>query len=126
MQKNERAQELAYDWIRWLDSKRFMSPKLPPNFLTLLMEQSGGAGEPDGRMSKDMPAFNAAVMALIDHRPEMAFPFLKVYCGVPRNPVKSLAGDKGVSPRFYYDQAHKGAAEVVRRMNLVLSLNLLR
>jgi len=125
MQKNEHAQELAYQWVRWLNSRRFLAPPIPPSMLALLGQDRGTGEEPDGPMASEMPAFNAGVMALISQKPDLAFPFLKVYCGVPRGPVKTMAGNKGISPKTYYELAHKGAGDVVRRMNMVINLGLM-
>lgn len=126
MQRNEQAQQLAYDWVRWLNTRRFLAPQMPPSFLSLFLERMPSNGEPDGPMSPDMPAFNAAVMAMLTQKPDLAFPFLKVYCGVPRGPVKTIAGNIGVSNFTYYDRAHKGAAEIIRRMNIAINLGLMR
>lgn len=126
MQRNEEAQQLAYDWVRWMNTRRFLAPNVPPSFLAMMDKQRASGGEPDGPMSPQMPAFNAAIMALFGQKPELAFPFLKVYCGVPSGPVKTLAGNIGVSRDTYYDRAHTGAAEVIRRMNIVINLGLLK
>ncbi|WP_412479899.1 hypothetical protein [Azonexus sp. IMCC34839] len=125
MAMNEQAKELADQWLDWLRTRRFMAPPVPPSLLSLMMKGSISEGEPDGPMSPEMPAFNAAVMALFNQKPELAYPFIRVYCGFPITPVKSIASEIGVSTKTYYDLAHKGADEVIRRMNLVINLRLL-
>ena len=126
--KNQRAQNLAYDWLKWLSTRRFFGPP-PQKHILALMQQQGLSGETlDAPLSIEMPAFHNAVNALPDNHGR---PFLKIYCGFPEGvPVKTLAYSEGIGLRTYYDRAEKAASDVLKQMNhnlvMVETLKLMR
>lgn len=124
IRRNEEAQILASNWVRWIRTRKYLAPALPPNILSVLMGGSGSGKEPDGPMSPDMPYFNKALTIMI-HDKEAApllVPFLIVYCDADQTPIKRVASDAGRSRKQYTSIANKGAHEVMRFFHLAKSV----
>ena len=120
MNRSERAKALSDDWITWLDDRRFFGPPPKKSVLAMLIEKNRSRGEaPDRPLNAEIAAFHVAVMGL----PVEAFlPFVRVYCGVPFVPVKTLAFEAGIERVTYYNRAHAAAHVVMRSMNSVLAM----
>lgn len=111
MAKHEGVYNLAQDWIRWLNTRRFFCQPEQKNILAKLQkEQSPSRGEPDGEMNAEMAAFNLAVTSLPK---EQFIPFVFVYCDYRPFPVKVMAHEIGIGRRTFYENSDKAAAEVL-------------
>lgn len=121
--RNERAYNLAQDWIRWLDTRRFYGRPEHKNILAMLMaERRPSMGEPDGDNSADLQAFNLAVTNL----PVNDFiAFVVIYCEYrpERKPVKLIAYEQGVNSPNFYARAHRAAHEVLHIADKLVELN---
>lgn len=126
MSKSERAQALADDWPYWLRNHRFFGPPQPKHILAMLSMPDTGGEPPDAKLSAEMAAFHLGVIGLPDH---LGRAFVRVYCGWPNLPIKTLAAQDGICPSVYYDRAHKGANDALagmrRAMNIVENMGLL-
>lgn len=109
--RNEYVYNLALDWVRWLDTRRFFGPPEQKNILARLQGGGKSGGEPDGVMSAEVAAFNLAVCGL-----EIGYfiPFIAIYCEYRPKPVKVMAYELGIQPPAFYDRAEKAAADVRR------------
>lgn len=120
MNRSERAKALSDDWITWLDDRRFFGPPPKKSVLAMLIEKNRARGEaPDRPLNAEIAAFHVAVMGL---PVESFLPFIRVYCGVPFVPVKTLAFEAGIGRDTYYDRAHTAAHVVLRSMNCVMAM----
>lgn len=121
MAKSERAYNMAQDWIRWLDTRRFYARPEHKNILAMLMKESSPSRrEPDGDNSAILQAFNLAVTSL----PVNEFvAFVVVYCGYKPKPVKVLAHEQGISAPALYARAHQAANEVLHLSDKLVELN---
>lgn len=121
--KNERAQNLAYDWMKWLCTRRLFGPPPPKHILAILSMPDSSGEAPDAALSADMQAFHASVASLPD---SIGRAFIRVYCGVPNTPIKTLAFEEGIERNAYYARAHQGASQALRGMALIKAHSLLR
>lgn len=123
MARNEQVYELAQEWIRWLDSRRFLGEPAQKNILAMLMKDENrrpARGEPDGPMSAEMAAFNLAVSSL----PVGQFvPFVVRYCGYKPKPIKTIAYELGIQPPAFYERADNAALHVHSLMRKLVELN---
>ena len=112
MAHNQVALELAAQWVRWIDTRRFLAPPMPPSILAALIGGGRSSSEPDGPMSPEMQAFNTAVVA---QERELLVPFVVIYANVkPKNtPVKKIAYDLEISTATFYRNAHEAATKIV-------------
>jgi hypothetical protein len=112
MAHNQAALELAANWVKWLDTRKFLAPPMPPSILAALIGGSRKGNEPDGVMDAEMQAFNTACIA---QEREMLVPFVVVYARVqPKNtPVKKIAYDLDISTATFYRNAHQAATKIV-------------
>lgn len=126
MGKSERAQEICYDWLKWLHQRRFFGPPMPKHIIAMLAMPDSSGDPPDAPLSAELAAFHLGVIGLPD---QLGRPFVRIYCGWPAEPIKSLAHREGVCPSVYYDRAHKGAVDALagmrRAMNLVENMGIL-
>lgn len=123
MVRNERAYNLAQDWVKWLDTRRFYGKPEVKNILAMLMKDPHPSrGEPDGKNSADLQAFNIAVTSLPSHE---FIPFVVVYCEFrPENkPIKVIAHSQGVNSSNFYQRAHRAAMDVLATTDHLLSIN---
>lgn len=110
--RNEQCYTMSQDWINWLDSRRFLGSPEQLNILAKLMAQNKMSKEsPNGPMSAELNAFNAAVMSL---EKEGLLPFLSVYCGLRECPIKTMAHYFEVDRATIYNRAHQSANYVMR------------
>ena len=120
MNKSERAQVLADDWVTWLDDHRFFGPQPKKSIIAQLIEKNRARKEPPDRpLNAEIAAFHVAVMGLsVD---QFRY-FVRVYCGVPFEPIKTLAFDAGIGRDTYYERAHSAAHQVLRSMDGLLAM----
>lgn len=116
--KNDRAQNLAYDWKQWLMTRRYFGPPMPKHIIAVLSMPNTGGEEPDAPMSAEIAAFHLGVCSLDDKHGR---PFIKVYCGFPKGLTKEQWLNEGISERAYYDRAHKGAEFALAEMNRAIN-----
>jgi len=105
----EAINELVYDWVAWLRTRRFYAPPMPPNMLLLLMEGRASGEVPNARNHPLCAAFN-----LVINEAEAAerLPFLYVYLPEYRpKPVKSLAAELGIDRDTIYQRARTAAVK---------------
>ena len=120
MDRSERAKALADDWISWLDDHRFFGPPEKKSILAQLVEKAKRKGEPPDRpLNAELAAFHVAVMGLEIRQFQY---FIRVYCGYPFEPVKTLACEAGVSRETYYQRAHEAAHQVLGSMASVMAM----
>lgn len=111
MARNERAYNLAQEWVLWLDTRRFYAPPEKKNILARMSGGGGGKEPPDASITPEMVAFNLAVTGLTMKK---FTAFVAVYCGYRPSPIKVLAHEGGLSSSSkYYDRAHNAAHEVL-------------
>lgn len=120
MNKSERAQVLADDWVTWLDDHRFFGPPPKKSILAQLIEKNRAKGEaPDRPLNAEIAAFHVAVIGLsVD---QFRY-FIRVYCCVPCVPIKTLSFEAGIGHNTYYERAHTAAHLVLNRMRSVLDM----
>ena len=127
MSRNNQAQELAYNWIKWLHNGRFFGPPMPKHILAMLSMPDTSGEPPDAPLSAELAAFHLGVIGLDE---SVGRPFIRIYCGWPAEPIKTLAHREGVCSSVYYDRAHKGAADALkgmrRALNVVENMGLLK
>jgi hypothetical protein len=112
MAMNTRVYNLAQDWIRWIDTRRFFGPAPQQNILGRLIEKSRPSkGAPDAKLNAELSAFNRAVIAL---EPGLFIPFVVVYCGLREKPIKEIAEELGIGKNQLYERAHTAAARVAK------------
>lgn len=119
-QRNEAVYQIAQDWIRWLDTRKFMGPPIQKNILAQFMPGKVGR-QPNGPMSAKLNAFNLAVMSM-----DIGdfVPFLVVYCDVNTGrPIKALADDLGIGREAFYSRAHSSASRLIKTMHMLMALN---
>lgn len=119
MSKNQRAQNLAYDWIKWLRTKSFYGRPMPKHILAVLSMPDTSGEPPDAPLSVELAAFHAGVTRL---PAELGRPFLRVYCDCPKAPIKVLADQERVGRDTYYARAHKGAKMALIGMHHALMM----
>ena len=120
MSRNARAQALADDWQYWLATRRFFAPPEAKNILAMMSDKTRPAKEPpNAALSADIAAFHIAVCGLPD---KLGAAFIRVYCGWPNEPVKTLAFDAGIERLAYYERAHKGAAQALSAKRHILAM----
>ena len=119
-EKNQRAQALADDWQYWLTTRRFFAPPEAKNILAMMSDKTRPAKEPpNAGLSAEIAAFHIAVCGLPD---KLGSAFIRVYCGWPNEPVKTLAFNAGIERPAYYERAHKGAAQALSAMRHILAM----
>lgn len=111
--RNEECFTMCADWMNWLDSRRFLGSPEQVSILAKLMAQNKmSKGPPNGPMSAELNAFNAAVMGLErDH----LIPFLAIYCNLKEYPVKTLSYQMEIDRSTFYERAHKSSVHVMRK-----------
>lgn len=127
MVRNERAYNLAQDWVKWLDTRRFYGQPEQKNILARLIKERDTEKlarptgfEPDGSNSADLQAFNIAVTSL----PAVEFiPFIVVYCEFRPKPIKILAHEQGINASNFYQRAHRVASGVLSITDKLMMLN---
>lgn len=121
-QRNEECYTMCQDWIKWLESRKFLGTPSQRNILDKLMTQyQVSKTSPDGMLSADLNAFNTAVMSLEEDR---LMPFLVIYCKFKQLPVKTLAYDLNIDRTTFYQRAHKAASDVLRLSKHIKQLRL--
>lgn len=120
---NERAKNLAAEWVYWLNDRRIFGPPPQVNVLVRLMKERdppASRGEPDGALSAELAAFHVGVIYLEEN---LFTPFMVVYCGYQtapaKTPVKAWAAKFGIASPAFYDRAHKAATKVLATMRTV-------
>lgn len=112
---------MAQDWVRWLNTRRFLGEPEQVNILARLQTQNKPSlGAPDAPMSAEMSAFNIAVVNLPK---EMFIPFVVVYCDYKPKPIKTIAYDLGIQAPAFYERAHHSAQEVLKVTRQLVVLN---
>ena len=120
MARNERAYNLAQDWILWMDRVKFFCKPEQQNILAQFMASKPRRGEPDGELSATIHAFNLAVTDL----PVADFvPFIVVYCKYRPRPIKVMAHEFGIDTSTFYDRAHASAFKVLHDTDKLVRLN---
>jgi hypothetical protein len=100
--------ELLYNWVYWLQTRRFYAPPVPPNMLMLMQVDRRGLKEPpNARNDAISAAFNIVLQgADVGYR----LPFLYVYLKQFRpEPIKTLAFNLGIDRDTVYQRAHIAA-----------------
>lgn len=112
MARNERVYNLAQDWIRWLDTRRFFGRPEQKNILGRLIEKPRPSrGVPDAKLCADLSAFNRAVTSL---EPAQFVPFVVVYCDYRPKPITEIAEELGIGRNQFYERAHAAADHVAK------------
>jgi hypothetical protein len=121
MQRNQQAYCLAQDWVRWLDTRRFLGKPDQKNILAQLqMRNKASRGAPDAPMSAEISAFNLAVTSLPKER---FVPFVVIYCEYRPKPIKTIAYEFGIQAPAFYERAHLTALEVLKVTRQLVILN---
>lgn len=123
MARNEQVFQMAQDWVKWLDTRRFYCKPEQQNILAQFMARNASKGEPNADNSPALTAFNLAVT---DLPKELFLPFVVVYCEIrPDNkPIKWLSHELGITPSNYYGRAHKAADQVQRITRSLVDLSM--
>lgn len=122
MARNEQAYELAHQWIKWLDTRRFYGTPEQKNILAILIGGDASTGnEPNADIQPQMVAFNLAVM---DMPIDRFVPFVAVYCDYRPQPIKVMAHDMGICKTVFYANADKAASRAVSVTRQLVTLNL--
>jgi hypothetical protein len=117
--RNEAAYQMAQDWVKWLDSRRFLGPPLQRNILAQFMPSKTGR-EPNGPMSAELNAFNLAVSSLDIGE---FVPFVVIYCEIKIKPIKAIAADMGIGRDTFYDRAHCAASKCIGLVRMQIRLS---
>jgi hypothetical protein len=115
-------EELLYNWIYWLMTRRFYAPPLPPNILALLQVDRRPSKEPpNARNDALCVAFNLIITQAADGD---RLPFLYVYLPKHRpQPIKGLAFDLGIDRDTVYERAYAVAPKYLRQAKELAELN---
>ena len=106
--KRSDIEELLYNWLSWIQTRRFYAPPVPPNMLMLMQVDRRGLKEPpNARNDALSAAFNMVLQgADVGYR----LPFLYVYLKQYRpTPIKTLAYELGIDADTVYQRAHVAA-----------------
>jgi hypothetical protein len=108
---NEYVYNLAQDWIRWMDERRFFGPPAQKNILARLQGGSSSGKEPDAELLPEIAAFHLSVMSL-----DIGYfvPFVVVYCGYKPQPIKVIAHELGIDRSTFYRRGEEAANELQR------------
>lgn len=113
-QRNERCQRYAWDWVRWLNTRRFYGQPPQVGIIAGLMARVPGrvddaeplecyrppSGEPpDAKNSPEIAAFHTAVLSVESTNPEMIQAWLRIYLDVPTLPSSQASLRRGIAPR---------------------------
>jgi DNA-directed RNA polymerase specialized sigma24 family protein len=115
-------EELLYNWLYWLGTRRFYAPPLPPNILAMLQQEHGRNKEPpDARNDALAAAFNLVISEAPD---DYRLPFLYVYLRQLRpKPIKALAYDLNINQDTVYWRAHHVAPKYLSQTKSLAILN---
>ena len=115
-------QELLYNWVKWLSTRKYYAKALPLSVLaSLQIERSPSLGEPDADNNALCCAFNM-VISIADDIDRL--PFLYVYLKESRpKPIKTLAFDLGVDRDTIYYRAHNAGAKFLYQAKKLQQLN---
>ena len=120
-------QELAHNWVNWINTRRFYCPPIPQNMLARMQVDRRPSKEPpNARNDALCSAFNTV---MVGADPQYRLPFLYVYLKQYRPfPVKSLAAELGVDSDTIYYRAHfvapryfNQALKIARDMEILLN-----
>jgi hypothetical protein len=117
--RNEAAYQMAQEWVKWLDSRRFLGPPLQRNILAQFMPSKTGR-EPNGPMSAELNAFNLAVSSLDVGE---FVPFVVIYCEIKIKPIKAIAADMGICRDTFYERAHCAASKCIGLVRMQIRLS---
>jgi hypothetical protein len=117
--RNEAAYQMAQEWVKWLDSRRFLGPPLQRNILAQFMPSKTGR-EPNGPMSAELNAFNLAVSSLDVGE---FVPFVVIYCEIKIKPIKAIAADMGIGRDTFYERAHCAASKCIGLVRMQIRLS---
>jgi len=118
--RNQYVHMLAMEWVRWLDTRRFLGQAPQKNILGLLQGGNRSGVPPDARLSAELSAFNLAVTGLeIGH----FVPFVVVYCDYKPKPIKAIAHEIGISRSVFYDRAEKAARDIQRTTQTLMGVH---
>lgn len=117
--RNEKAYELAQEWVTWLDTRRFYGPPEQRSILAQFMPSVSKA-PPNANNSTEIHAFNLAVCALPVGE---LVPFIAIYCGLRPKPIKCMADDIGIERAAFYERAHASAGSVMKTTRTLVELS---
>ena len=109
--RNQYVLNLAIDWIRWLDTRRFFGPPEQKNILAILQGGGRSGDIPDADMAAEIAAFNLAVGSLDQG---YFVPFVVIYCGYKPKPIKVMAYELGIDRSTFYDRGENAANQLQR------------
>ncbi len=119
--RHEHVYQLAQDWVRWLDTRKFLGRAEQKNILAKLIPPfHASKGEPDGPMSQEISAFNVVISGL---DAGSFIPFIVVYCDYKPKPIKERAYQLGKSRDQFYENAHKTALNGYRTARQLVEIN---
>lgn len=100
--------ELLYNWLAWIQTRRFYAPPVPPNMLMLMqVNRQAGKEPPNARNDAMSAAFNIVLQgAEVGYRLPFLYVYLKQYRPVP---IKTLAYELGIDTDTVYQRAHIAA-----------------
>ena len=119
-QRNEAVYAIAQDWIRWLDTRKFMGPPEQRNILAQFIASRRATREPNGPMSAWLNAFNLAITSL---EIGQFVPFVVVYCELKEKPIKALSDELGIGRDAFYERAHASAGRVMKMTRQLVEMN---
>lgn len=100
--------ELLYNWLYWIQTRRFYAPPVPPNMLMLMqVNRQAGREPPNARNDALSAAFNIVLQgADVGYRLPFLYVYLKQYRPAP---IKTLAYELGIDADTVYQRAHAAA-----------------
>jgi len=115
-------QELLYEWVKWLSTRKYYAQALPISVLaSLQIERNPSHGEPDAPNNALCCAFNM-VISIADDLDRL--PFLYVYLKESRpKPIKTLAYELGIDSDTVYYRAHNAGAKFLYQAKKLQQLN---
>lgn len=121
---NREAYDLAQEWVRWLDTRRFYGPPQQRSILAMMIKDDDKCTscEPDADNSMELHAFNLAVCGL---EIGQFVPFVVVYCDFRpgKRPVKCISADMGIDRSTFYDRADKAASSVLKTTRQLVEMS---
>jgi hypothetical protein len=117
-------EELIFNWIAWVSTRRFLVPPLPLGILAALTTPPSGKQPPNAKNDPMCSAFNLVVTEAHKNKPEYLLPFLYVYAKQLRpQPIKSLAHDLGIDADTVYQRAHAVAPQYLSQTKKLAELS---
>lgn len=119
---NAQIQELLYNWIEWLRTRKFYAPPLPRNILDLQQVNTmPSRGEPDAKNDAMCAAFNLVISNTPD---DERIPFLCAYLKEYRpTPIKTIAAALNITRETFYKRAQQAAPKIYTKTLELAELN---